>query len=77
MAVQYSETEKLLRSRAVLNTRLNLMIYDVTPEIKERGDGKYLYVGKRVSGNIHLKRKIFINEHRSPALHSKGAGLRL
>ncbi len=25
------------------------MFYDGTPEIKERGDGKYLYVRKRVS----------------------------
>ena len=40
MAVQYSEIQELLRSRADLNTRLNLMPYDGTPEIKERGDGK-------------------------------------
>ena len=50
MAVQYSEIQELLRSRADLNTRLNLMPYDGTPEIKERGDGKYLYVRKRVAG---------------------------
>ena len=43
MAVQYSEIQELLRSRADLNARLNLMPYDGTPEIKERGDGKYLY----------------------------------
>ena len=49
MAVQYSEIQELLRSRADLNARLNLMPYDGTPEIKERGDGKYLYVRKRVA----------------------------
>ena len=49
-AVQYSEIQELLRSRADLNARLNLMPYDGTPEIKERGDGKYLYVRKRVAG---------------------------
>ena len=50
MTVQYSEIQELLRSRADLNARLNLMPYDGTPEIKERGDGKYLYVRKRVAG---------------------------
>ena len=50
MAVQYSEIQELLRSRADLHARLNLMPYDGTPEIKERGDGKYLYVRKRVAG---------------------------
>ena len=50
MSVQYNEIEELLRSRADLHARLNLMPYDGTPEIKERGDGKYLYVRKRVAG---------------------------
>ena len=50
MATQYSEIQELLRSRADLNARLNLMPYDGTPEIKERGGGKYLYVRKRVAG---------------------------
>ena len=50
MAVQYSEIQELLRSRADLNARLSLMPYDGTPEIKERGGGKYLYVRKRVAG---------------------------
>lgn len=38
MPVQYSEIQELLRSRADLHARLNLMPYDGTPEIKERGD---------------------------------------
>lgn len=48
--MQYNEIQELLRSRADLQTRLNLMPYDGTPEIKERGEGKYLYVRKRVVG---------------------------
>ena len=50
MAAQYEAIQELLRSRADLHARLNLMPYDGTPEIKERGDGKYLYVRKRVLG---------------------------
>lgn len=50
MAAKYSGIQELLRSRADLYARLNLMPYDGTPEIKERGDGKYLYVRKRVAG---------------------------
>ena len=50
MPVQYSEILELLRSRADLHARLNLMPYDGTPEIKERGAKKYLYVRKRVAG---------------------------
>lgn len=50
MSAQYNEIHELLRSRADLHARLNLMPYDGTPEIKERGDGKYLYVRKRVAG---------------------------
>lgn len=50
MAAKYNEIQELLRKRADLNARLNLMPYDGTPEIKERGDGKYLYVRKRVAG---------------------------
>lgn len=50
MAAKYNEIQELLRSRADLNVRLNLMPYDGTPEIKERGNEKYLYVRKRVAG---------------------------
>ncbi len=48
--MQYEKIQELLRSRADLHARLNLMPYDGTPEIKERGEGKYLYVRKRVAG---------------------------
>lgn len=50
MAAKYNEIQELLRSRADFNARLNLMPYDGTPEIKERGNEKYLYVRKRVAG---------------------------
>lgn len=50
MAAKYNEIQELLRSRADLNARLYLMPYDGTPEIKERGNEKYLYVRKRVAG---------------------------
>lgn len=50
MTIQYNEIQELLRSRADLHARLNLMPYDGTPEIKQRGDGKYLYVRKRAAG---------------------------
>ena len=60
MAAQYSKIQELLRSRADLNARLNLMPYDGTPEIKERGGRKYLYVRKRVAGKqTYLCRNIY------------------
>ena len=50
MAAQYNEIQELIRIRADLHARLNLLPYDGTPEIKERGAGKYLYIRKRVAG---------------------------
>ena len=52
MSVQYNEIQELLRSRADLRARLSLMPYDGTPEIKERGGGKYLYIRKRVARKL-------------------------
>jgi hypothetical protein len=52
MAIKYNEIQELLRSRADLHARLNFMPYDGTPEIKERGDGKYLYIRKRIAGKL-------------------------
>lgn len=52
MTVAYDEIQELLRKRADLQARLNLMPYDGTPEIKERDSGKYLYVRKRVAGKL-------------------------
>ena len=50
MAAKYNEIQEFLRVRADLYARLHLLPYDGTPEIKERGDGKYVYVRKRVAG---------------------------
>lgn len=48
----YDDTQELLHQRADLQARLNLLPYDGTPEIKERGSGKYLYVRKRVASRL-------------------------
>lgn len=47
-----TQIQELLRTRADLQARLNLMPYDGSPEIKSRGDDKYLYVRKRVAGKL-------------------------
>lgn len=52
MTIKYNEIEELLKKRAELHARLNLIPYDGTPEIKKRGDGKYLYIRKRVFGKL-------------------------
>ena len=52
MAAKYEDVQELLRKKADLNARLSLLAYDGTPEIKNRGDGKYLYTRKRVSGKL-------------------------
>lgn len=48
----YTKIQELLRQRADYQARLNLLPYDASPEIKERGDKKYLYVRKRVAGKL-------------------------
>lgn len=52
MANEFEEQRELLNKRADLQARLNLLPYDGTPEIKESGDGKYLYVRKREAGHL-------------------------
>lgn len=52
MSIQFYEIQELLRKRADLNARLKLMPYDGSPEIKENGTGKYLYVRKRVASRL-------------------------
>lgn len=52
MAVKYHEIQELLITRADLHARLKLMPYDGTPEIKERGNEKYLYIRKRVASKL-------------------------
>lgn len=52
MADNFSEIQELLHQRADYQARLNLLPYDGTPEIKEQGENKYLYVRKRVAGKL-------------------------
>ena len=45
--------QQLLRSKAELHARLQLLPYDGTPEIKTNKAGnKYLYVRKRIAGKL-------------------------
>ena len=50
MSPKYEDIQELIRRRADLNARLRLLPYDGTPEVKTRGDKKYLYVRKRELG---------------------------
>ena len=52
MANEFEMERELLNKRADLQARLNLLPYDGTPEIKENGDGKYLYMRKREAGRL-------------------------
>lgn len=52
---EYREIQELLQRRADLQARLKLLPYDGSPEIKERGDGKYLYIRKRIAGILTSK----------------------
>ena len=52
MANEFEIQRELLNKRADLQARLNLLPYDSTPEIKENGDGKYLYMRKREAGRL-------------------------
>lgn len=52
MSNQLNEIQESLRTRAELQARLSLLPYDGTPEIKELGSGKYIYIRKRISGKL-------------------------
>ncbi len=52
MDYQYMDVRELLHKRADLQARLRLLPYDGSPEIKERGDAKYLYIRKRMAGKL-------------------------
>ena len=44
----FIEIQEVLRQRADYEARLRLLPYDGTPEIKSRGDQRYLYCRKRI-----------------------------
>ena len=48
----FNNIQELLRKKADLQTRLNLIPYTGTPEIKENKSGKYLYMRKRELGKL-------------------------
>ncbi len=48
----YSTIQELLRQRADLQARLKLIPYDGSPEVKDRGEQKYLYIRKRVGSRL-------------------------
>ena len=48
----FNEIQELLRQKADLQARLNLLPYDGTPEIKDRNGNKYLYVRKRIGSRV-------------------------
>lgn len=48
----FEKIQELLRKKTDLQTRLNLIPYTGTPEIKERTSGKYLYMRKRELGKL-------------------------
>lgn len=52
MSANFIEIQELLQRRADYQARLNLMPYDGTPEIKEQGGSKYLYIRKRIAGKL-------------------------
>ena len=52
MEKTFEIVQDLLRQRAELFARLNLLPYSGTPEIKENQSGKYLYMRKRELGKL-------------------------
>ena len=42
----------LIETKAEAEARLKLLPYDGSPEVKENGSGKYLYIRKRVGGRL-------------------------
>ena len=55
MNSEYLEIQELLQQRADLHARLKLLPYDGSPEVKNRGEGKYLYIRKRIAGKLTSK----------------------
>jgi fido (protein-threonine AMPylation protein) len=47
-----TEISELLREKADLGARLNLLPYEGTPDIKENSGKKYLYVRKRINSKL-------------------------
>lgn len=52
MDAVYDQIQELLHQKADCQARLKLLPYDGSPEIKERGEQRYLYVRKRVGSRL-------------------------
>ena len=52
MVEKFTEMRELLLRKADLQTRLNLLPYDGSPEIKEQSGNKYIYIRKRTAGKL-------------------------
>ena len=48
----FERIRELLHQKADLNTRLRLIPYEGTPEVKSKGAGRYLYMRRRVAGKL-------------------------
>ena len=55
MENNFSQIQELLRRKAELSARLNLIPYEGTPQVEVRGDKKYLYMRKRVASKLTSK----------------------
>ena len=51
---------QILLTKKPIKWRLNLLPYDGTPEIKQIGGNKYLYIRKRVLIRLHQPMLMFI-----------------
>ena len=51
----FERIQSLIKDKAEVEARLNLLPYDGSPEIKENHSGKYLYIRKRVAGKLTSK----------------------
>jgi hypothetical protein len=52
MENNYIQVEELLHQKAEFQARLKLLPYDGSPEVKERGEKKYLYIRKRIGSRL-------------------------
>lgn len=48
----FYEIQSLLQEKADIQTRIKLIPYDGSPEIKEKSSGKYLYIRKRIGSRL-------------------------
>ena len=55
MKSNFSGIQELLRQKAELSARLNLIPYEGTPQVEEHGKKKYLYMRKRVASKLTSK----------------------